>query len=109
MSHIPVSAVIIYDGVVIDDFSMRFIGLYRSLCTCVSSAFVGIHVSAPYVSIGIRDVWTSCHIVAILTLLNSSFPAMQNIDWSAASTFHFTALRWASIFPFLFTVIPRYL
>ena len=50
MSHIPVSDVIISDGVVIGAFNMRFIGLYRILCTCVSSAFVGIHVSAPYVS-----------------------------------------------------------
>ena len=37
MSHIPVSAVIIYDGVVIGAFNMRFIGLYRILCTCASS------------------------------------------------------------------------
>ena len=109
MSHIPVSAVIISDGVVIGAFNMRFIGLYRILCTCVSSAFVGIHVSAPYVSIGIRHVWTSFHIVAISMILNSSFPAMQKIVWSAASTFPFTALRWASRFPFLCTVIPRYL
>ena len=62
MSHIPVSAVIIVDGVVTGAFNMRFIGLCRILCTCVSSAFVGIHVSAPCVSIGIR----LCGLVSIL-------------------------------------------
>ena len=35
MSHIPVSAVIICDGVVIGACNMRLIGLYRILCTKV--------------------------------------------------------------------------
>ena len=109
ISHIPVSAAIIYDGVVIDVLSMRLVQLSIIFWACLISAFVATQVSAPYVSIGIRHVWTSFHIVDISMLWNSSFPTRLKMVWIAASVFPFILFRWDSRFPLLFIVIPRYL
>ena len=99
MSHIPVSAITISDGVVIGALIIRLMTLSMFFCACFISVCVGIHVSAPYVIIGIRQAWTSFHIDVISMCLNSSFPARLNIVWRAASDFAFMLFRWASRLP----------
>ena len=89
MSHIPLSAAIISDGVVTGVLSMRLVQLSIIFWACLISAFVATQVSAPYVSIGIKHVWTSFHIVDISMLWNSSFPARLKMVWIAASVFPF--------------------
>ena len=53
MSHIPVSAVMISEGVVIGVLSIRLMQLSSIVCVRFISDFVGTQVSAPYVIIGI--------------------------------------------------------
>ena len=45
--QIPVSAVMISDGVVIGARSIRLMELFRIICACTTSAFVGTHAAAP--------------------------------------------------------------
>ena len=47
MSHIPVSAVVNSDGVVVGVFIIRLIMLSSIFCSAFSSAFVVVHASAP--------------------------------------------------------------
>ena len=47
MSHIPVSAVVSSDGVVVGFFIIRLIMLSSIFCSAFSSAFVVVHASAP--------------------------------------------------------------
>ena len=77
-------------------------------CVSFISALVGVHVSAPYVSIGMMHVCTSLHVADIYIVLNSAFPARLNMVWRATSTFPLVFLRWSVWFPLLLIVIPRY-
>ena len=95
-------------GVVIGALSMRFKVLLSILCVSFISILVGVHVSAPYVRIGMIHVCTSLHIADISIVLNSAFPARLNMVWRAASTFPLVFLRWFVRFPLLLIVIPRY-
>ena len=95
-------------GVVIGALSMRFRVLLSILCASFISTLVGVHVSAPYVRIGMIHVCTSLHIADISIVLNSAFPARLNMVWRAASTFPLVFLRWFVRFPLLLIVIPRY-
>ena len=87
---------------------MRFRVLLSILCVSFTSTLVGVHVSAPYVRIGMIHVCTSLHIADISFVLNSVFPARLNMVWRAASTFPLVFLRWFVRFPLLLIVIPRY-
>ena len=109
MSHMPVSAVSISEGVVIGVLRILFRVLSMIFCIWFSSFWVGVQVSAPYVIIGIMQEWYSLHIVAISMLWNSSFDASVSIVWRATSVFPLSFFIWSSKFPLLFMVIPRYL
>ena len=92
MSHMPVLAVSISEGVVIGVLRILFRVLSLIFCIWFSYVWVGVQVSAPYVIIGIMQEWHSLHIVAISMLWNSSFDASVSIVWRATSVFLLVSL-----------------
>ena len=83
--------------------------LFSIFCKCSTSVFVGIHVSAAYISMGRMHVSTSFHMVFIFIWLKFLLPARLNIVCSAASVLPLSFFMWSSIVPLLLIVIPRYL
>ena len=59
--------------------------------------------------IGIMVASTSCHTASILIPWNSLLPVSTIIYWVAACIFPFSVSIWASRFPLLFIIFPRYL
>ena len=105
----PVSNCMISLGVVVGVLRILFMILSNIVCMCFISFLVGVHVSVAYISVGIRHVSMSFHIIFISILLKLLFPAILKIVWIVASALPFNLLMWSSFVPLLFIVVPNYL
>ena len=105
----PVSARRMFVGVCWGRWRMVFRALLNIVSSWSDSFFVGSHASEPYVMIGIMVAYTSCHTASILIPWNSLLPVSTIISWVAACIFPFSVSIWASRFPLLFIILPRYL
>ena len=74
-------------GVCWGGYNKVFMALFRIVCICWSSVFVGSIPSAPHVRIGMNMESTNCHTASIFMPLNSLLPVSVMIFCVAAWIF----------------------